>query len=57
MSGMDEVNQIAAATLGLDATTTAAIADGLGLIHVLQVYTSAMVRPIAKEPRTRAAAD
>lgn len=44
MSGMYEVNQIAAASLGADPITTDAIATAFGLLHVLQVYTSAMVR-------------
>ncbi|KAH9853272.1 hypothetical protein C2E23DRAFT_728942 [Lenzites betulinus] len=43
MSGMYEVNQIAAASLGADAVTTEAIATAFGLLHVLQVYTSCMM--------------
>jgi pyruvate/oxaloacetate carboxyltransferase len=43
MSGITEVNQIAAASAGADAATTIIIADAFGLMHVLQVYTSAMV--------------
>ncbi|EIW62193.1 uncharacterized protein TRAVEDRAFT_27535 [Trametes versicolor FP-101664 SS1] len=43
MSGMYEVNQIAAASLGADPVTTEAIATAFGLLHVLQVYTSAMM--------------
>jgi hypothetical protein len=46
MSGITEVNQIAAASAGADAATTIIIADAFGLMHVLQVYTSAMVRLI-----------
>jgi len=45
MSGMSEVNWAAAGTIsGGDETVTQAIATALGLIHVLQVYTSSMVR-------------
>ncbi|KAI0637526.1 hypothetical protein C8Q77DRAFT_1086493 [Trametes polyzona] len=43
MSGMYEVNQIAAASLGADPVTTEAIATAFGLLHVLQVYTSSMM--------------
>ncbi|KAH9896110.1 hypothetical protein C8Q73DRAFT_745207 [Cubamyces lactineus] len=43
MSGMDEVNQIAAASIGADPATTELIATSFGLLHVLQVYTSAMM--------------
>ncbi|KAI0641585.1 hypothetical protein C8Q79DRAFT_918792 [Trametes meyenii] len=43
MSGMYEVNQIAAASIGADPVTTDLIATAFGLLHVLQVYTSAMM--------------
>ncbi|KAI0820701.1 hypothetical protein BC628DRAFT_832838 [Trametes gibbosa] len=43
MSGLYEVNQIAAASLGADPVTTETIATAFGLLHVLQVYTSAMM--------------
>lgn len=44
MSGMTEVNKIAAeAVSGGDEAIAELIATGLGLIHVLQVYTSSMV--------------
>ncbi|KAI0368408.1 hypothetical protein BV20DRAFT_948273 [Pilatotrama ljubarskyi] len=43
MSGMYEVNQIAAASIGADPVTTEAIATAFGLLHVLQVYTSSMM--------------
>ncbi|KAI0775143.1 hypothetical protein BD413DRAFT_533485 [Trametes elegans] len=43
MSGIDEVNWIAAASLGADAVTTQTIATAFGLLHVLQVYTSSMM--------------
>ncbi|OSD02223.1 hypothetical protein PYCCODRAFT_1435538 [Trametes coccinea BRFM310] len=43
MSGMYEVNEIAAASLGADPTTTELIATSFGLLHVLQVYTSSMM--------------
>ncbi|THV07924.1 hypothetical protein K435DRAFT_833229 [Dendrothele bispora CBS 962.96] len=44
MSGMTEVNWAAAESVsGGDATVTKLIATGLGLIHVLQVYTSSMM--------------
>ena len=45
MSGITSVNRAAAESIpGLDETMIATIATGLGLIHVLQVYTSSMVR-------------
>lgn len=44
MSGMTEVNKIAAeAVSGGDEAIAELIATGLGLIHVLQVYTSSMM--------------
>ncbi|RXW24896.1 hypothetical protein EST38_g988 [Candolleomyces aberdarensis] len=44
MSGISGVNSAAAASVpGLDAPTVQLITTGLGLIHVLQVYTSSMV--------------
>ncbi|KAI0759299.1 hypothetical protein BD413DRAFT_666451 [Trametes elegans] len=43
MSGMYEVNYIAAASLGADPVTTDTIATAFGLLHVLQVYTSCMM--------------
>ncbi|KAI0357283.1 hypothetical protein OH77DRAFT_151429 [Trametes cingulata] len=43
MSGMYEVSQIAAASLGADPETTAMIATAFNLLHVLQVYTSSMM--------------
>lgn len=44
MSGMTTVNWIAAeAVAGGDNAETSIIATALGLIHVLQVYTSCMV--------------
>ncbi|KAJ8093124.1 hypothetical protein PM082_020609 [Marasmius tenuissimus] len=43
MSGVEDANWAAAQSLGLDETTTSVLATGLGLIHVLQVYTSCMV--------------
>lgn len=43
MSGVSSVNKAAAASLGLDPVTTEALATGIGLIHILQVYTSSMV--------------
>ncbi|KAI0759298.1 hypothetical protein BD413DRAFT_598206 [Trametes elegans] len=43
MSGMYEVNYIAAASLGADPVTTETIATAFGLLHVLQVYTSTMM--------------
>ena len=44
MSGVTSVNRAAAESLGLDAATTEVLATGIGLIHILQVYTSSMVR-------------
>lgn len=45
MSGISAVNKAAAASIaGGDEAVASLIATGLGLIHVLQVYTSAMVR-------------
>lgn len=46
MSGVDSVNKAAAASLGLDAASTELLATGMALTHVLQVYTSSMVRSI-----------
>ncbi|KAH6918713.1 hypothetical protein BKA70DRAFT_1554733 [Coprinopsis sp. MPI-PUGE-AT-0042] len=43
MSSIPGVNSLAASGLGLDAAMTGAIAGGLNLIHILQVYTSSMV--------------
>jgi len=43
MSGIAGVTLAAARSLGLDEAETAAIDTALGLIHVLQVYTSCMV--------------
>lgn len=46
MSGMTSVNRAAAESVaGLDAASVEALAAGLGLIHILQVYTSSMVCP------------
>ncbi|KAL0580417.1 hypothetical protein V5O48_001570 [Marasmius crinis-equi] len=43
MSGVVDANWAAAASLGMDEATTTSLATALGLIHVLQVYTSCMV--------------
>ncbi|TEB35925.1 hypothetical protein FA13DRAFT_1762161 [Coprinellus micaceus] len=43
MSGVTSVNRAAAESLGLDAATTELLVTGIGLIHILQVYTSSMV--------------
>ncbi|KAK7049319.1 hypothetical protein VNI00_005920 [Paramarasmius palmivorus] len=43
MSGITAANEAAAKSLGLDDANTAIISTALGLIHVLQVYTSSMV--------------
>ncbi|KAJ8095601.1 hypothetical protein PM082_023007 [Marasmius tenuissimus] len=43
MSGIDEANWAAVRSLGLDEETTSDFVTALGLIHVLQVYTSCMV--------------
>ncbi|KAF9265732.1 hypothetical protein L218DRAFT_956715 [Marasmius fiardii PR-910] len=43
MSGIAEANWAAAASFGLDNETTSTFATALGLIHILQVYTSCMV--------------
>jgi hypothetical protein len=44
MSRIEDANWAAAWSLGLDEETTSGLARALGLIHVLQVYTSCMVR-------------
>ncbi|ESK92892.1 hypothetical protein Moror_9048 [Moniliophthora roreri MCA 2997] len=43
MSGITAANWAAAKSLGLDEANTEVVATALGLIHVLQVYTSCMV--------------
>ncbi|KAH6918759.1 hypothetical protein BKA70DRAFT_1136985 [Coprinopsis sp. MPI-PUGE-AT-0042] len=43
MSSIPGVNNLAASGLSLDETTTSAIAVGLNLIHVYQLYASAML--------------
>ncbi|KAF5373035.1 hypothetical protein D9758_001647 [Tetrapyrgos nigripes] len=43
MSGMSAVNWVAAQSVSQDPVTTETIATALGLVHVLQVYTSCMV--------------
>ena len=44
MSGISGVNRAAAASVpGVDEATVQVLTVGLGLIHVLQVYTSSMV--------------
>ena len=44
MSGISGVNRAAAASVpGVDEATVQALTVGLGLLHVLQVYTSSMV--------------
>lgn len=46
MSGVSAVNKAAAQSVsGGDPELEMLIETGLGLIHVLQVYTSSMVRP------------
>lgn len=50
MSGMTVVNKIAAESVsGGDETIAATIATALGLIHVLQVYTSVCTSNISLE--------